>query len=223
MRIRRTGRPRRASAILGALAAATALGAAAPAAEACGGVERYRAEIPRSGERTALAIGDSIMLGAVGQLSRRGFEVDVRGCRQFSEGLSVLAARRRSLPTVVVMALGTNWTVERRQVRRALITIGRERVLGLVTPREVGGVASSDQAVMRAAGERWPRRVRVLDWVRYSSGHSNWFWSDGLHLQPRGARALTRLMAPALGWAPPDYDAPPPAVSAGSAPGAASG
>jgi hypothetical protein len=163
------------------------------------------------------------MLGAVGQLSRRGFEVDVRGCRQFSEGLSVLATRRRSLPTVVVVALGSNWTVERRQVRRALITIGRERVLGLVTPREVGGVASSDQAVMRAAGERWPRRVRVLDWVRYSSGHSNWFWSDGLHLQPRGARALTRLMAPALGWAPPDYDAPPPAVSAGSAPGAASG
>ncbi len=124
------------------------------------------------------------------------------------------------------MALGTNWTVERRQVRRALITLGRNRVLGLVTPREVGGVASSDQSVMRAAGRRWPRRVRVLDWVRYSSGHWNWFWSDGLHLQPRGARALTRLVAPALSWEPPDYDAPPPvdpALSAGSARGAASG
>lgn len=200
---------------------------AVPAAEACGGVERYRAEAPRSGERSALAIGDSIMLGAVNQLSSRGFEVDVRGCRQFSEGLSVLAARARagSLPRVVVMALGTNWTVERRQVRRALITLGRERVLGLVTPREVGGVASSDQSVMREAGERWRRRVKVLDWVRYSSGHSNWFWSDGLHLQPRGARALTRLMAPALKWPAPDYDAPAPAqpgVRAGSARGAAS-
>jgi hypothetical protein len=228
MRIRRTGIPRCASAILGALAAAPLLGTAAPAYGACGGVERFLPEDSPSSERPPLAVGDSIMLGAVDQLSRRGFEVDVRGCRQFSEGLSVIAARARTgtLPGVVVMALGTNWTVERRQVRRALITLGRNRVLGLVTPREVGGVASSDQSVMRAAGRRWPRRVRVLDWVRYSSGHWNWFWSDGLHLQPRGARALTRLVAPALSWGPPDYDAPPPvdpAFSAGSARAAASG
>jgi hypothetical protein len=181
------------------------------AAVACGGTERYRAKPPRSGERTALAIGDSVMLGAVSQLTRRGFEVDVAGCRLFSQGLSVLAARGGSLPGVVVIALGTNWTVQHRQVRRALIILGRRRVLGLVTPREVGGARSSDQAVMRAAGERWPRRVKVLDWVRYSSGHANWFWGDGLHLQPRGARALTRLLAPALKWAPPDYDAPAPA------------
>ncbi len=195
------------------------------AAEACGGTERFRAKTPRSGERTALAIGDSVMLGAVGQLTRRGFEVDVAGCRLFSQGLSVLAARGDSLPGVVVIALGTNWTVEHRQVRRALIILGRQRVLGLVTPREVGGASSSDQAVMRAAGERWPRRVKVLDWVRYSSGHANWFWGDGLHLQPRGARALTRLVAPALKWPPPDYDEPPPAsiASAGDSPPPASG
>ena len=190
------------------------LGVSAPVANACGGVERYEASAPRSGEDTALAIGDSIMLGAVSQLSRRGFEVDVRGCRQFAEGLSLLAARGDSLPGVVVIALGTNWTIERRQVRRALITIGRERVLGLVTPREVGGAASSDQAVIRAAGAHWQRRVKVLDWVRHSSGHSNWFWGDGLHLQPRGARAFTRLLAPALSWPAPDYDAPAAALGA---------
>jgi hypothetical protein len=202
--------------------------AVVPAAQAaCGGVKHYS---PSAAKRSPapLAIGDSVMMGAVEPLRRAGFEIDVRGCRQMSEGLGVLLARKRSgsLPGVVVMALGTNWTVERRQVRRALITLGRNRVLGLVTPREVGGVASSDQSVMRAAGRRWPRRVRVLDWVRYSSGHWNWFWSDGLHLQPRGARALTRLVAPALSWGPPDYDAPPPvdpAFSAGSARAAASG
>ena len=184
------------------------LAAAAPAAEACGGTERYRGKSLREGERRALAIGDSVMLGAVTQLTRRGFEVDVAGCRLFSQGLSVLAARGGSLPGVVVIALGTNWSIELPQVRRALIILGRRRVLGLVTPREVGGARSSDQAVVRQAGERWPRRVKVLDWVRHSSGHANWFWSDGLHLQPRGARALTRFLAPALKWPPPDYDEP---------------
>ena len=211
MRTRKTGRPRSVRAILGALAAVILLAAAAPAAEACGGTERYRGKTPRAGEHRALAIGDSVMLGAVTQLTRRGFEVDVAGCRLFSQGLSVLRARGRSLPGVVVIALGTNWTVKLSQVRSALMILGRERVLGLVTPREADGGRSSDQVAMRAAGERWPRRVKVLDWVRYSSGHANWFWSDGMHLQPRGARALTRLLGPALKWPPPDYDEPAPA------------
>ncbi len=214
--------------LIEASSAAGAAESGAPVRDAaCGGVSRFAPSGPSSGGRPPLAVGDSIMLGAGTQIAARGFEVDVRGCRQFSEGLSLLAARAAagSLPGVVVVGLGTNWTITTAQVRRALITIGRGRVLGLLTPREVGGVASSDQQVIRRAGERWPRRVRVLDWVRYSSGHANWFWSDGLHLQPRGGRAMARLMAPALEWPAPDYDAPPPEpeVRAGSARGAASG
>lgn len=163
-------------------------------AAACGGTVHYAPLRRRVPGRPPLAIGDSIMLGAVPQLRGAGFEVDVRGCRQFSEGLAVLAARARArtLPDRVVVALGTNWTIEMRQVRRALVLLGRERVLGLMTPREVGGARSTDQAVVRAAGERWPARVHVLDWVRRSSG-KNWFYSDGLHLRPAGARGLTRL------------------------------
>lgn len=66
-----------------------------------------------------LALGDSIMLGAVEPLQRAGFEVDVRGCRQMSEGLQLLASRVRShsLPSVVVVGLGTNWTVTTAQIR----------------------------------------------------------------------------------------------------------
>jgi hypothetical protein len=209
----------------------------APAAQAaCGGVVRGSPTANSPFTPPPLAVGDSIMLGAFNSLRARGFEVDVRGCRQMSEGLSVLRARRRSLPRVVVVALGTNWTVTLDQVRQALRIVGRERVLGLVTPREVGGVSSSDQAVMRQAGRRWPNRVRVIDWVRRSVGHGDWFYSDGLHLTPKGARAMARLVRGALtaAPAPPDREPPsgpppgggvpgPSAVSAGSAPVAASG
>ena len=168
-------------------------------------------------------------MGAVEPLRRRGFELDVRGCRQMSEGLRVLGARARagSLPKQVAIGLGTNWTVTLGQIRRALRTVGREQVLGLVTPREVGGAASTDQEAIRAAGLRWPRRV--IDWVDHSTGHRDWFWSDGLHLTARGARALARLMSRSLGTsspapqpppAPPPgggVPAPPPPPSAGSA------
>ncbi len=206
MRTRRRGRPLRTGAILGALAAALVLAPSAQAA--CGGVVHHQPSGDTPFSPPPLAIGDSIMLGAVDPLRRRGFEVDVRGCRQMSEGIGVLRARASSLPRFVVVGLGTNWTVTLDQIREALRIVGRERVLGLVTPREVGGVASSDQAAMRAAGRRWPNRVRVIDWVARSAGHGDWFYSDGLHLTAKGARALARLIRGALTAPPPSV--PPP-------------
>jgi hypothetical protein len=191
-------RPLRA-AILGALAAAVV--AAPPTAEAaCGGVQQFQPTKLREPGPPPLAIGDSVMLGAARPLQAAGFEVDVRGCRQMSEGLGILSARRRAgtLPDVAVVALGTNWTVTTAQIRGALRILGRHRVLGLVTPPEVGGVASADQSVIRAAGRRWRRRVKVLDWVRHSAGRA-WTW-DGMHLRPEGALAYTRLLSRAFDW-----------------------
>jgi hypothetical protein len=142
------------------------------------------------------------MLGAAPQLRRRGFEVDVRGCRQMSEGVELLGSR--PLPSVVVLALGTNWTVTTSQIRSALRILGPRRVLGLVTPPEIGGVASSDQRAIRAAGRHWRLRVKVLDWVAYSSGHA-WTW-DGMHLRPEGAVAYARLLSRAFGWPLPTLE-----------------
>ncbi|MEA2402919.1 MAG: hypothetical protein QOK00_3322 [Thermoleophilaceae bacterium] len=176
-----------------------------PAADAaCGGVRHFQpTKLGRSGA-PPLAVGDSVMLGAAPQLQRRGFEVDVRGCRQMSEGLGVLSARAGSLPDVVVVGLGTNWTVTTTQIRSALRILGPNRVLGLVTPPESGGVASADQAAMRAAGRRWKRRVKVLDWVARSAG-KGWSW-DGMHLTPTGARAYARLLGEAFSWPIPSIE-----------------
>ena len=180
------------------------MAASAPAAQAaCGGVQHFQPTKLRRPGAPPLAVGDSVMLGAAPQLRRRGFEIDVRGCRQMSEGLAVLAARRRagSLPATVVIGLGTNWTVTTDQIRTALRILGRRRVLGLVTPPEVGGVSSSDQRVIRAAGRRWPARVKVLDWVARSAG-KGWTW-DGMHLKPSGAVAYAKLLSRAFEWRRP--------------------
>jgi hypothetical protein len=177
------------------------MGATAPAADAaCGGAQHFSPTKLRQPGAPPLAVGDSVMLGAASQLQAAGFEIDVRGCRQMGEGIGLLADRRRagSLPNVVVVALGTNWTVTTSQIRSALRVLGPDRVLGLVTPPEVGGVASSDQAVIRAAGRRWRLRVKVLDWVAHSAGRA-WTW-DGMHLRPEGAAAYARLLSRAFDW-----------------------
>ena len=63
------------------------MAASAPAAQAaCGGVQHFQPTKLRRPGAPPLAVGDSVMLGAAPQLRRRGFEIDVRGCRQMSEG-----------------------------------------------------------------------------------------------------------------------------------------
>ena len=178
-----------------AIVATLALGAQ-PAAAACGGAKHVRPAADRNPGRAPLAIGDSVLLGALGPVSRAGFEIDTRGCRQMREGLGVLRrrARARTLPGFVVVALGSNLDITAGQIRAALRILGPRRVLGMVTPRE----DARDARVIRAAGRRHGKRLIVLDWAAYSAGRRRWFGGDGLHLGPGGAAGLARLLSRGL-------------------------
>ena len=175
------------------LSAAMLLPAAAEAA--CGGVETQTPK-RKVASRPPLAIGDSVMLLALPNLARKGFKVNARGCRAFDEGVRLLqgARRRGTLPHLSVIALGADQSINAGQIRRALKVIGPKRKLGLVVPLETGGGESNDARVVRNAGRREPRRVKVLDWPRYSRGHRAWFQPDHLHLTFAGAEAYARLM-----------------------------
>jgi hypothetical protein len=189
-----------------AIAAAAIAGThSSPAKASCGGVVHVYSKKKHLPYRPPLAIGDSVILGAVSQLTRAGYEVDTRGCREWAEGVDVLRSRLRAhtLPHLVVMALGANWSITKKDIWQALSVVGRKRVLAIVTPRELGGGSGSDAATIRTMGAKYPDRILVLDWVRDSSGHSGWFYSDGLHLTPSGAVAFTHLLRSALRYAKP--------------------
>src|SRR3954466_12261113 len=192
------------------IAVATALVAlvtmvAPPAAKAgCGGVE-IASPKHKVAPRPPLAVGDSSMLLALPALSRVGYKANARGCRQFAEGLRLLRDTRRGhqLPHLVVLALGADASVTAEQIEQAKKILGPKRKLGLVTPRETGGGESNDATVIRNAGQRDPARVKVLDWVHYSAGHSSWFQPDGLHLTFSGAKAFARLLKKLIPLAAP--------------------
>ena len=177
------------------LAAVLATFAGAPlASAACGGVQKQRPK-RKVAPRAPLAIGDSVMLLALPALARVGYNVDARGCRQFEEGIHLLIKKRRQrrLPELVVMGLGADAGISSSQINRVLKILGPKRKLGLVVPMETGGRESNDARVVRRAGRREPRRVKVLDWPRYSRGHGSWFQPDHLHLTFSGAKAYARL------------------------------
>jgi hypothetical protein len=141
-----------------------------------------------------LALGDSVMLGAVRRLSQRGFEVDARCARNPAEGVALLRQRRRrgTLPEIVVMALGTNIATSSRDISRMLRAVGRRRTLMLVTPFRSWHPFNTRP--MRRAARRRPGRVRLIDWSSRARRNHHWLWGDGTHLRPAGVEAYTRIL-----------------------------
>ena len=175
---------------------------AAPAQAGCGGVQTARSPHNLVKGPEPFVIGDSVMLLAVNPLARAGFNVNAQGCRWWKHGHAILRRKKREgrLPRLVVMALGANWRLTRREIGRTRRMLGRRRVLALVTPRESGGYSGSDATRVRAAA-RAHRNVVLLDWVRYSRGHGSWFGGDGLHLTRTGVRHYVRCIRQALPYA----------------------
>ncbi len=172
----------------------------------CGGVQTATAEHP-GGALPPLAIGDSTMLLALPMLAREGFDVNARGCRQYPEALALLAtlAREKRLPQLVAIALGANGQIEPAEIAAALRLLGPDRVLVLLTPRELGGGSGGDAQLVRAEARRHGTNLVALDWVAYSERHPSWFEPDGLHVNPTGAAAMSRLLATVLPLAEPAH------------------
>jgi hypothetical protein len=140
-------------------------------------------------------------------MGRRGLEADARGCRQFAQGVALVARRPRDrLPDAVVLALGANGPVARADIARARRVLGAGRFLVLVTPRN----SRVTTAAMRAAEREHPDRVLTLDWARYSAGRGSWFGGDDLHVNLAGARAYARFVRAGLDpfFGPPRHGRP---------------
>ena len=171
--------------------------AAAPAAQACCIRVQLQPRHPRT-DPPPLAIGDSVMIAAAKRLARSGFEVDAREGRFMRSALRILRTRRRThtRPHTVVVAIGTNFPPTGREIRRCLRLLGPHRKLALVTPLRSWRPLPSP-AIQRAKRHH-PHRVQILDWASASAPHPEWFWGDGTHLRPAGARAYARLLRTAL-------------------------
>jgi hypothetical protein len=185
---------------------AVALFGAEAASAGCGGVQKEKPHhhISKHG-RAPLAIGDSVMLLALNKLADEGYRVNARGCRQWAEGMALLrqVKSRNKLPHMVTIALGADWKITPGDIRGALHLLPKNKVLALVTPRELGGGSGSDATHVREAARKHPHRIVLLDWVTYSSGRSGWFQPDGLHLTFAGAAGFARLLGKATKFAKP--------------------
>ncbi len=151
----------------------------------------------------AIALGDSVMLGAAPELKRvlgADSYIDAHVGRQFKEAVGMIDwfAQNGKLGRVVVLHLGNNGTVSAATVDDVLDRLGnvpRVVVLNVRVDREW---QDSVNAILAARVPAHPNAV-LLDWFTASVDHPDYFYDDGTHLRPAGAAAYAAFIQTAIG------------------------
>ncbi len=146
------------------------------------------------------AIGDSVMLGAAGNLADAGFCVDAIESRAFVNGLDQVMRLRSDgrLGSAVVVGLGTNGPIGTSDLGRMMAELAAvPRVVMLTTHADRSYVAGNNDKV-RALPASYPNVV-VVDWdTEAANCPGDCFYDDGIHLTPDGRAFYTRLATDAL-------------------------
>lgn len=148
----------------------------------------------------AIAIGDSVMLGAKAQLRERGVQVvDAAVSRQAATGPGLLRKRGAKLPEHVVVHLGTNGTYTLKMCKQLVRAAGKERRVYLVTVKVPRKWESVNNEMLRKCDSAFRSdRVVLLDWNFVATKNPSYLYADGVHLRPEGARAFARMIERAV-------------------------
>jgi peptidoglycan/LPS O-acetylase OafA/YrhL len=146
------------------------------------------------------ALGDSVMLGAAGELAKRGYVVDAAESRQFSDGLVIVEQLKAAdrLGDVVVIHLGTNGDIapaDLTAMMEALVDVPQVLLLTI----EVDRAWTEDNNSLIYGAASTYANVSVLYWADLSdSCPGDCFQSDGFHLRPDGQAYYAALIDGAL-------------------------
>jgi hypothetical protein len=159
--------------------------------------------------RTVLDVGDSLSVGTGPYLRKRlpGYrieEIHDIGLHAYDVA-AIVAARRASLPSVMVISAGTNddpriVSTFIRSVSRVLEAAGPGRCVvwpSIVRPPAVGATYAGLNRALAIADARHTNLV-VVDWVRIVSRHPSWLGTDGVHVTVTGYRARAAAIAAAV-------------------------
>jgi hypothetical protein len=171
---------------------------AGPPQHAAGLVAASVALPKRTNPAQVLAIGDSVMLGASQALRQAvtDVQVDAQVGRQVSTALQMLRERKdaRLLAPTVIIHLGNNGRFSRKQFDEMMQLLQEvPRVVFLTTKVPRTWQEPNNHAL--ADGVRRYPNTRLVDWHTQGTAHPEWFWQDGIHLRPEGAKMYANLIA----------------------------
>jgi hypothetical protein len=151
------------------------------------------------------AFGDSVLLGAGPLLrDRTRLKFDAIEGRQAFDVLNDIArdAQHGTLARNVLIHIGNNGIISPSQLANVLQSLAKYRRVVLLTDRVARDWQDPNNQTIHSVGAHFAN-VQIVDWYALSGKHSDWLYSDGLHLTPTGATHYTALVLAALKRAHP--------------------
>ncbi|MBG9985897.1 acetyltransferase [Facklamia sp. DSM 111018] len=143
-------------------------------------------------------IGDSTLAAATERLKDVFPKsiVDPEVGRQLYNSYDVvysLAQNGQLKPTVITM-LGSNGTFTTGQIDDYIEAVGTDRDQFFVNVLAERPWTDDANRQLLSAAQRYGN-VKIIDWANYARDHSEWFASDGIHLNDEGAQELAKFLA----------------------------
>jgi len=144
----------------------------------------------------AVAVGDSVMLGASDALHRAmpGLRIDAKVARQFDTLASAAVWYKTSgnLPGTIIVNVGNNGIPQEEDIESMVVALGDRKVILVNAMVERPWEATANDRTTAVAKRH--RNVVLADWYSLATKHPDWFVADGTHLRPDGARAYAELI-----------------------------
>lgn len=141
-------------------------------------------------------IGDSVMLGAMNNLHETfpNSYFDSKESRSTYVGYQIISELKENnkLGDPVVIHLGTNGDCKNGC---------KEKIMDLLTDRTVFWINTTNMpSVNENLNELSTKysNLHIVDWYTLSQGQKDWFYSDGIHLPPKGRREYTNIVYNAI-------------------------
>ncbi|MBC2269497.1 acyltransferase family protein [Listeria welshimeri] len=149
--------------------------------------------------KQTLAIGDSVMLDIEPYLREAVPHVTIDGLvgRQLKDAINTSSNYRKfnSSTSAVILELGTNGPFTDEQLNELLDQFNKAHIY-LVNTRVPRGWQEEVNNSIASADSK--SNVTVVDWYSLSSGQSQYFASDGVHLTKTGAKAYVSMLTNAM-------------------------
>jgi hypothetical protein len=141
------------------------------------------------------------MIGAAAQLQEAlpQVQIDAERGRAVITEIALLQQRQAAgqINPVVVMHIGYNGILTDRQFDQIMTTLAGARRVVWVTLKVPRDWETHNNIVLAAGVKRYPNAV-LVDWRAASIKHPEYFWGDGIHLRPDGAKVYAAMIAAAV-------------------------
>lgn len=147
-----------------------------------------------------LAIGDSIMLDIASTLKDKytNITIDAKVGRQMWQAAEFVPtyAAFNDANKAVIIELGTNAYFTEQQIDRLLSSFSKAHIylVNVRVPRQWEN--DVNKALEKRAKDS--ENITLIDWYSTSINHPEYFAADGVHLEPKGIKALVYLIDNAL-------------------------